>query len=161
MGGGWLDGFGYIFELDWVRPPERGATIFSFASLNFLAITLSAGVGYLLGSFWYSPMGFGRTWSRLKGNSMEEQQDSTRSMILAFLAIWLTSLALALVIQAFAAKTFLEGASVGLLVGVGLISTSMFSDTVFGNWNTQLFVIQAGYRICFVTLAGGILAFWR
>ncbi len=140
---------------------KERSPVFPIASLNYLAIFAAALAGYFLGAFWYSPMGFGKSWLRLMDLNEEDLADSMKPMIYTFLSALVKSFTLALVIFAFGAKTFVDGATVGLVVGIGLISTSMFSDYMFGHWNLKLFAIQAGYRVCFVTLAGGILGFWR
>lgn len=133
----------------------------AFGSINYLAVLLSGSVGYLLGVFWYSCLGFGKTWSNLMRLEETELSESLVSVTATIFAVLVTTLTLALIIQAFAAKTFMGGAGVGLLVGIGLISPSMFTDHLFTQWKWDLFLIQAGYRVCFVTLAGGILGFWR
>ena len=135
--------------------------ILPFASLNYFAIFVASLSGYVLGAFWYSPFGFGQSWLELVVLKEEELTDPIKPMIFTFFSALIKSFTLALVILAFGAKTFVDGATIGLLVGIGLISTSMFSDYMFGRWNLKLFLIQAGYRVCFVTLAGGILGFWR
>jgi len=135
--------------------------MFPFVSLNLLAVFLAGLSGYLLGTLWYSPAGFGKTW--LASTDLEESESAApfQPTMLAFGAAMIQSLTLGLVVLEFGARTFLDGASVGLLVGFGLIATSIFSDHLYGRWNIELFLIQAGYRVCFATLVGGILGFWK
>ncbi|MCA9446485.1 MAG: DUF1761 domain-containing protein [Candidatus Omnitrophica bacterium] len=139
----------------------EGTLIVEFSSLNYLAILLAGLSGYVLGALWYSRTGFGKTWLKRMGLEGDDLEEPIGPMALAMLSSLIKAFALALVVQAFGAKSFLDGAGVGLLIGLGLNATSIFSDHLFGQWDFQLFVIRAGYQVCFSTLAGGILGFWR
>jgi hypothetical protein len=58
-------------------------------------------------------------------------------------------------------QTPLDGAVLGLYIGVGFIAAAMASDYAFCRWPKELFFIQAGYRVVYSVIMGAILARWR
>jgi hypothetical protein len=52
------------------------------------------------------------------------------------------------------------GLLLGAITGVGIIASAMASDSAFCGWGMPLFLIQAGYRVLYSIVIGGILAAW-
>ena len=48
----------------------------------------------------------------------------------------------------------------GFITGVGFIAAAMASDTAFCGWGWTLWTIQAGYRVAYSVLMGGIVGVW-
>ena len=115
----------------------------------------------LLGGWWYSPAGFGRAWLAGSKNSINELGSPAVPMTLTFFSTFFSAIVLSLIIIAVGEPTFLKGACLGLAVGIGLISTSMFSDSLFCGNSMQLFLIQAGFRIVLMVIMGAILGAWH
>ena len=80
---------------------------------------------------------------------------------MSFFAALLTAVVLALLLVPLQVDGWLDGALLGLFVGVGFIATAMASDASFCRWGLKLFLIQSGYRVVYSVLMGGILGYWQ
>jgi hypothetical protein len=134
---------------------------FDFYGLNWWAILAATIAGFLLGGIWYGPL-FGKAWLRAIGKREEDLGSPAIPMTLSFVTAFATALLMALLINALPTiKTVVDGALLGLYIGVGFIAAAMASDYAFCRWPTQLFFIQAGYRVAYSVIMGAILAGWR
>ena len=134
--------------------------IFDFYGLNWLAILAATIAGFVLGGIWYGPL-FGKAWLRAIGKREEDLGSAAIPLTLSFFTAFATALLMALLINALLVKTVLDGALLGLYIGIGFIAAAMASDYAFCRWPTQLFFIQAGYRVAYAIIMGAILAGWR
>jgi len=57
--------------------------------------------------------------------------------------------------------SWLGGATLGLVTGIGFIATAMASDTAFCGWGMKLFVLQAGYRVLYSIIMAAVLGGWQ
>ena len=134
---------------------------FDFYGLNWWAILVATIAGFLLGGIWYGPL-FGKAWLRAIGKREEDLGSPAIPMTLSFVTAFATALLMALLMNALPTiKTVFDGALLGLYIGVGFIAAAMASDYAFCRWPTQLFFIQAGYRVAYSVIMGAILAGWR
>jgi len=86
--------------------------------INLFAVLVGVIVSIGVGMLWYSPILFGNVWLRLIGKSADEIEGAGPAMGLAALAAVISSLVLAMMVQAVGAATLLEGLVVGIVVGV-------------------------------------------
>jgi hypothetical protein len=135
--------------------------LFDFSGLNWLAILVATIAGFMLGGLWYGPL-FGKAWLRAIGKREEDLGSAAIPLTLSFFTAFVTALLMALLINAIGGiKTVVDGALLGLYVGVGFIAAAMASDYAFCRWPKRLFLIQAGYRVIYSIIMGAILAVWR
>ena len=85
----------------------------SFSGVNWLAVLVGVVVSNGLGFLWYGPL-FGKTWLRMIGKTQDEIEASSGMYVVTAVASAITMIALALLVYAFGANTFVQG----LLVGV-------------------------------------------
>ncbi len=129
--------------------------------VNYLAVLVATIASFLLGGWWYSGAGFGKAWLAAIGKSMDDLGSPTVAMTLTFFSTFFTAIILAILINALGDPTLFRGARLGLVLGVGIVATSMFSDYLFSGNPMTLFFIQSGYRIVLLTIMGGILGAWH
>ena len=135
--------------------------LFDFDGLNWWAILVATIAGFMLGGIWYGPL-FGKAWLRAIGKREEDLGNPVIPFTLSFFTAFVTALLMALLINSLdGLKTVLDGALLGLYIGIGFIAAAMASDYAFCRWPKQLFVIQAGYRVAYSVIMGAILAGWR
>ena len=72
-----------------------------------------------------------------------------------------TAFVLALLIHVTGTTGLAHGVHLGLLTGVGFIAAAMASDYALCGWKLSLFYIQAGYRVTYTVIMGGVLAIWQ
>ena len=132
----------------------------NFMALNWLGILVATVAGFVLGGLWYGPL-FGRAWAAAIGKRPEDIKPSPTPFIVSFFAALITAILLALLIGGLGVVRVIDGAILGLVVGIGFIATAMASDSAFCGWGLRLFLIQAGYRVSYSALMGAILTWWR
>ena len=67
----------------------------------------------------------------------------------------------AVVGYAIGAVTWIEGAAIGFVLSVGLVSTSLLTAWMFCGLNMKLYWLQVGYEVVTITAMGAILGAWR
>jgi len=131
-----------------------------FETFNWWAILVSTVLAFVLGGLWYGPL-FGQAWMQAMGKTEEDIEPTPAPFIISFFTALLTAVVLAWLIGALQVTTWLGGATIGLVTGIGFIATAMASDTAFCGWGMKLFVIQAGYRVLYSILMGAVLGGWQ
>ena len=134
--------------------------MFELANLNWLAVLVSTAAAFLLGGLYYGPL-LGKTWMKAVGKKQEDLGGPAFPMLLSVVTSFATALLLALIMNAMGVATLVDGLRLGLYVGLCFIAAGMASDYAFCGWSLKLFTIQAGYRVLYSVLMGGILGAWR
>ena len=135
--------------------------IFDADGVNWWAILVATAAGFMLGGVWYGPL-FGKAWLRAIGKKEEDLGSAAGPLVLSAFTAFATALLMALLINTLGTvETWLEGALLGLYIGIGFIAAAMASDYAFCRWPRELFLIQAGYRVAYSVIMGVILAAWR
>ena len=130
-----------------------------FASINWLAVLVSAVSTFLLGGLWYGPL-LGRAWMRASGITEEKAKQGNMGMVfgLSFLLQLVAAVVLAMFIGAEADAMFglFAGAAVGVAwVATGLGVIYLFEQRPFGLW-----AVNAGYHVVSYSMMGLILGAW-
>jgi hypothetical protein len=127
---------------------------------------LAAGVAFMLvGSMWYGPL-FGKTWMALSGYTMEKvaatpKNVMTRMYVGSLLAALGAAYVLSLIIEATLMTTVSGGITLGIMTAIGFSCTAFASNYLFNQKPLRLFVIDCGYQIVCLAIAGAILGGWR
>ncbi|HEY7583835.1 MAG TPA: DUF1761 domain-containing protein [Acidimicrobiia bacterium] len=141
----------------------------SFATLgelNWLAVVVATVVYYGLGALWYSRGVFGDRWAKSIGwNAAEATPPASAAFyILPFFGYLLIAIAIAMLAVATGSDTFVEGLTLGLVLGVLFAGSIFFTTAKFEptkpepmNW----FLISGGYAAVGIVMAAIILSVWR
>ncbi len=129
--------------------------------INLFAVLVGAIVSIGIGMLWYSPILFGNVWLRLIGKSADEIEGAGPAMGLAALAAVISSLVLAMMVQAVGAATLLEGLVVGIVVWVGIGATATLVVTVYEGPPLSVWLLNAGYQLIVYAVQGAIFAMWQ
>lgn len=132
-----------------------------FFAVNWLAVLAATIVYFALGALWYSPVLFAKIWMELRGITYEDIGEPdpvifVKSFILQAIAVF----TLALFISAMQLTGTIYGLMIGFAAGAGILfslsgTTGLFSDTPF-----KLHLIDNGYHLAGLTIAGGIIGLW-
>ena len=130
--------------------------------LNLWAILAATLLGFVLAMVWYGPL-FGDAWLASLGRDMAwaQAQSMGTPMIVSFLAQAVTFILFAWFMQRLDLRGFMPGLGLGLLVAAGFIVSAMATDFAWAHWSWRLFTLESGYRLVYMSLAGGILGAWR
>jgi hypothetical protein len=129
--------------------------------INIWAIIIITVIYFVLGAFWYSKFLFGKIWADALGFNMEEIESEPKMFIGAAVTAFITTLFLALLLEFIPGYNFITGLLVGLVVGVGFVLTTGFYDVLYEGKNFKAYIIDAGYHIVALLIAGLILGAWK
>ena len=133
----------------------------SFQTLNWVAISATTLLSFILGSLWYSPILFGKLWQKEAGISDNKLKTGNMGIIFggAFILIFISMFNLAMFLGPKADLSF--GMMAGFLTGFGWVATSIGVLYLFERRSLKLFFINAGYHIICFTASGAILGGWK
>lgn len=129
--------------------------------INYLAVFVSAIVYFVLGAVWYGA--FAHPWQALEGitDAQIAAHASPLPYVAGFIAALIVCYALAHVVARFGSDSIATGASTGLFLGVAFVLTTTLINYQFEFRPTALALINAGYPVVGMILAGAILAAWQ
>ena len=127
-----------------------------FTGLNWWAIVVATAAAFALGGLWYGPL-FGKAWLAALGKTEDEIEPTPQPFIISAVTAFLTCVVVAALMSGLKMTGLLAGLAFGLLTGIGFIATAMASDAAFCGWGWKLWAIQAGYRVAYSVLMGGII----
>ena len=133
-----------------------------FGAINYVAAAVSAVALMALGFVWYAPFLFGKAWMAALGKTEEEMRAAGPSPALAAALVdaVLTSLALAIVLQAAGIAGIGGGILVAAGLAIGFSGVSIVSNGAFEGRPRPLVLINLGYRLAGYSIAGVILSVW-
>jgi hypothetical protein len=143
--------------------------------INYWAVLVSMAVYLLLGWLWYSPRLFGNIWLKemhYSGGEKPGRKEMVRSMILALVGCFLTSLVLTHSIQVWRpsvwwgingipdSPSYLFGLTSAFFIWIGYYLPVFLNNVAFEKSSWKLFGINAGYHLVGLQVIGQILANW-
>ena len=133
--------------------------MFSFTSVNWLAVIVGTVVSMALGTLWYGPL-FGKTWLRLIGKSPEEIESDPTMYIKTAVAAFVAMLFLNLVVTSVGSVSFLSGFVVGTLTFIGFGATQTFVYTTSEGPSERVWFLFGAYQIIVFAMMGGFFSIW-
>lgn len=128
---------------------------------NWFAVLTATIVYFLLGALWYSPVLFANTWMKLRNISEEEIGDPNPIIFLySFILQFIAVSSLAVFIAAMGVESAIHGAVVGFGAGAGILFTLAGTTGIFSETPMKLHLVDNGYHVIGLTLAGLILGWW-
>ncbi len=132
----------------------------SFWEINWLAVAVSVILSFALGALWHSVL-FNKVWSEDSGSKYGNGNHGNPAVIFGLSGLLHVVLVIALAMFVGQHTSFLGGALKGLFVSLVWISTSIGVTYIFVGRTFRLFLIDAGFYVVFLSLAGLILGAWH
>lgn len=134
-----------------------------FGHVSVWGILLAALSAMVVGALWYSPVVFGKEWSRITGITQKNMSKKRNSAMLLLIVVSLvTAYALSLFIiylHTFTGNSWLlTGVQASLLAGIGFGATTVFAYGAFESRDKKILYINAGNRIVTLFIMGLIIA---
>ena len=125
--------------------------------INWIAVVVAAVSAFVLGGLWYSPVLFGKAWTRASG---VEQPNRHPGLVfgVAFVLSLLAAIAFALFLDA--GIGWQRGLAIGLATGAAVVATSFGINYLFENKSLRLWLINGGYHTAQFALYGVIVGGW-
>jgi hypothetical protein len=131
--------------------------------LHWLPVLLGA-IGYFaLGAIWYSFL-FQKQWiayNKIDMSNPEGKKGIGAIMFASFILMFITSLALAILVDINGVWGWMGGIKLGLFTGVCFASTSIGINMLYEKKPLGLFFINAGYQVLGNVIAAIIIVFSR
>lgn len=132
-----------------------------FSSLNFWAVFVATLLYFVLGALWYSVI-FAKTWMKFRGVTEEQIGEPNPVIFLwTFILQLIAVFSLALFLQAMGVGTVLHGAVIGFGAGAGIVFTLTGSTGLFSDAKLGLHLIDNGYHVLGLIIAGAVLGMWQ
>lgn len=128
--------------------------------VNWVAVLVATLGSFLVGSIWYAPPVFGKIWMKSLGLKKKDLERGNMAVTFALTGVlaFVAATGLATLMSALVFKNWQQGAVLGALVGSVFTATSRGIHMLFERkGGLDLFVINAGHDIVFMTLAGAII----
>jgi hypothetical protein len=135
--------------------------------LNYLAVLMSTLAYFAVGSLWFSVL-FGKPW--MQGHNITMPDDETAKaqmkkempmmMIKTFVLCFVSTLAMAYLQVASCSFNWMAGAKIGIMSGV-FVFVATAQSHMYTRKTFKLTLIDAGYHIVGLLIAGIILSVWR
>ena len=128
---------------------------------NYLAVVVAAVAYWFLGALWYAVL-FSKPWMTLE--HMTEEQARSMNPILPYVITLLLNLLIAFVLAQLClwrnATTAARGASLGILLWIGVVGPITYTTYMYEMRPFQLFAINQFYPLVGLCLMGAILGAW-
>ena len=130
--------------------------------LNWLAIIVASLVAFLSGIAWYSKSLFGSRWQKTVGLSDKQinSGNMTEIMIISAVGVFITTVAIGLLVDVLVLTTVVQGALLGTMVAVGILGANKLMQVKFEQRPITYWYITLGGDIVALSLLGSILAVW-
>ena len=141
----------------------------TFTGLNLLAVLAAFVVSFISGAIWFGPKTFYPIWMKERGIASGQLTTQQNKPALLFggtiIGILVQTLTLALVINSLqqngADISTLDGATIGLALGVGVAMFASLSHRLFGGENIKVWLIETTNDALNLTIAGAVIAFFN
>ncbi|MGC6516400.1 MAG: DUF1761 domain-containing protein [Candidatus Puniceispirillaceae bacterium] len=135
--------------------------MFSFDLL--LLLVIGAAIYFVIGAFWYSPLGFGKPWMKAVGltkETMDPNHNMVKAMIISYLVCLAQTFVIMMVVSHLKVQLILYSAVIGAMIALafGLLS-AVRSDSYIKRNMTQM-SIDHGYDIAGGAIIAGFVTWW-
>jgi hypothetical protein len=98
--------------------------------VNWLAILLAVVAAMAIGTVWFSPMLFAKSWVREMGKTPDQLGNPIIAIVNALIMYLIAAVAMSLVFAAFRAQTAVDGLKIAAVVWVGFVGSMQLWWTV-------------------------------
>ena len=131
-----------------------------FNALNWWTVIAAVIVYFILGGLWYSVL-FTKKWMELREVTAEDIGEPNPLIFLwSFLFQFVAVVVLGLFVEAAGASTAFQVGLVGFGIGLGILFTLNANTVLFNDIKPGLHLIDNGYHVLALTLAGLIMGAW-
>jgi len=134
-----------------------------FSGLNVWAVLIVWVISVALGTFWYSPAGFGKLWSRLSGVNLMKtpQNEATRAIIFVVTSSLLQAFALGLMLNSLNVSGISDGVVASLVLWFGFTALTTVGNTLYQRQSWRFWWLNSSFFLITMVVGGIILSIWK
>ena len=138
-----------------------------FSGLNYWAILVAFLINVVLGSFWYSPAGFGKKWSKLSGHDLMKmpKNEANRAITSVAIASLIQTVVLAIVLHSLhvtiGTHPLTNGFIAGVVLWLGLTAATTVGNTLYMRQSWKLWWLNSSFFLVVMAINSVILAAWK
>lgn len=140
----------------------------TFTNLNFVGILIAFVVSFISGAIWFGPKTFYPVWMKARGIASGELNSNQNKPVLLFggtiIGVLAQTITLALIINSLGQHLeigIIDGAGIGLALGVGIAAFASLSHRLFGGENLKVWIIETANDAINLMIAGAIIAYFN
>ena len=141
----------------------------TFDGLNWLGVFVAFLFSFISGAIWFGPKTFYPVWMKARGISSGQLTTQQNKPPLLFggtiVGVLIQTLTLGLIITSIqkhqSDSGILDGALIGLGLGVGIAAFASLSHRLFGGESLKVWIIETSNDAINLTVAGAIIAFFN
>ena len=140
----------------------------TLTDLNLVGVVVAFFVSFISGAIWFGPKTFYPIWMKAKGNSSGQLSSTQNKPALLFggtiLGVLIQTFILAIIINSISKNSnlnLIDGAGVGLALGVGISMFSSLSHRLFGGESLKVWIIETANYAINLTIAGAIITYFN
>lgn len=137
--------------------------MFDLTTLNYWAILVAWIFTCALGSYWYSPAGFGKKWTQLTDvDIMKLPKDlANRAIGAVVISSFLQAVALAIVVQWVNPQTVWDGLVAGLVIWFGFVTLTTVGTTLYQRKGFRFIWLNSSFFLIVMVINSILLTVWR
>lgn len=135
-----------------------------FSQVNWLAVLVAALAYFSLGALWFSKALFANKWihhHNINPADPEMKKGTGAIMMACFILTFITTIALAVLIQKLQLNQAISGIKLGLLTGVSFAAIAISITYLFLRKSLALHFIDGLYHVAGHIIAAVILCIWK
>jgi hypothetical protein len=138
-----------------------------FSGINFWAVLVAWIINVVVGSVWYSPVGFGRRWSKLSGVNMMKipKDEANRAIAAVAVASFVQALVLAVVLHSLHVATsstpLTNGLVTGLVLWFGLVAATTVGNNLYMRKSWKFWWLNASFFLVVMAVNSVLLTLWK
>lgn len=134
-----------------------------FSGLNYWAVLVAWVINVGIGSFWYSPAGFGKQWSKMSGVDLMKLPKTEANRAIGFVMVsgLVQSLVLAVILNSMRVSGATNGLEAGLLLWLGLTAVTTIGNTLYSRLSLKFWWLNAGFFLVVMAINSVLLTVWK
>ncbi len=132
------------------------------SGVNILAIIVAWLVNIVLGSFWYSPAGFGKLWSKLSGVDMMKMPkgEANKAIFSVAVSALIQTVVLATIVNSLGAETLKEAIILGFVLWIGFTAATTVGNNLYSRLGWKFWWLNASFFLIVMVANTVLLTVW-
>jgi hypothetical protein len=137
------------------------------SGINYWAVLVTFIISVAFGSFWYSPAGFGKKWSKLSGVDMMKipKDEANRAIVSVVLASLVQVVVLAVVLNSLHVSSgthpLTNGFVAGVVLWLGLVAATTVGNNLYLRKSWKFWWLNSSFFLIVMAVNSVILAGWK